>query len=94
MNSYSIEDDVNKCVCCGTEFKGKSIGPHYKNSKKCAEFKAKLRPNHRLKPENSNAVALERETQRQEPAHPSDIFHENFSESVNIDDVDDFFYSE
>jgi hypothetical protein len=26
-------------VCCGKEFVGKSIGPHYKNSEKCALFK-------------------------------------------------------
>ena len=84
------------CVCCGVEFKGKSIGPHYKNSKRCAEFKARLRPSHRARPESSSNMAVEPQPKREEPGHPSDIFHEDSfsSHSINIEDVDDFFYSE
>jgi hypothetical protein len=83
------------CVCCGTEFKGKSIGPHYKNSKKCAEFKARLKPTYRARSERISNPVVEVEPRREEPCHPSDIFEDSFaSHSINIEDVDDFFYSE
>lgn len=34
-----LKEEINICICCGVECIGKSIGPHYKNSKKCASFK-------------------------------------------------------
>lgn len=37
-----LKEEENHCVKCGAKCVGKSIGPHYKNSKICAEFKRNL----------------------------------------------------
>lgn len=85
------------CICCGEEFKGKSIGPHYKNSKRCADFKARVRSG-KPRPHIIHAAPANAEEpqQQEQPIHPTDIFNDDdiSSDSVNIEDVDDFFYSE
>ena len=82
MGLFRIEDDINRCVCCGMEFKGKSIGPHYKNSKRCAEFKANLRPSasrplQEISLQQEKKVREEKEEEMEVYKAGSDIFHED-----------------
>lgn len=78
-----MQEEINICVCCQKVFEGKSIGPHYKNSSRCAEFK-RAKDGKKKPGLGESLLKVEAKSIKMEAEAP---------EQFSVDDVDAYFES-